>query len=135
MTTQTAAPTYEWTASAATGSIPETQTADLDKALAELQASKQKWIQVPIGDRVRLLERLLRDYEAVAAESVVAGCRAKGIDPEEPRGGEEWLAGPLCVNRNIRLLIRSLSETHALGAPRVPGPITRRRDGRTVVQV
>jgi acyl-CoA reductase-like NAD-dependent aldehyde dehydrogenase len=131
----TATPTVEWTAGAAQGTIPETKTADLDKAVADLVASKEKWIQVSLADRIQLCDRLLRDYEPVAAESVAAACKAKGIDPEDPRSGEEWLGGPLCINRNLRLLARSLSETHALGAPRVPGPITQRKDGRVVAQV
>lgn len=135
MTKTATGPRVEWTASAQKGSIPETSTADMDKAIAELQANKQKWTQVSIADRIRLCERLLRDYQAIAAESVEAACRAKGLGPDDPRSGEEWLGGPLCVNRNLRLLARSLSETHAYGAPRIPGPITTRKDGRVVAQV
>jgi acyl-CoA reductase-like NAD-dependent aldehyde dehydrogenase len=125
----------EWTASSARGSLPETPTGDLDKAVLELQANKKKWVEVGIADRIRLCERLLRDASEVAEASVRAACQAKGLDPSEPRGGEEWLAGPLCINRNLRLLARSLRETHELGAPRVPGPITTRKDGRVVARV
>ncbi len=128
-------PTVEWTAGAAKGSMPETQTAEIDKAISELQAGKDRWTQVSIADRIRLCERLLRDYQEVGEASVEAACRAKGIDPGEARAGEEWLGGPLCIHRNLRLLARTLSETHAMGAPRIPGPVTTRKNGQVVAQV
>src|SRR5438132_1653667 len=119
----------------AKGAHPETTNAELDTALKDLVAAKERWVQTGIPDRVRLLERLLRDMQEVAPQLVEAACHAKGLSPQEPRGGEEWLAGPLCVHRNIRLLIRSLEDTRVHGAPRVPGPVTARADGQVVAQV
>jgi acyl-CoA reductase-like NAD-dependent aldehyde dehydrogenase len=127
--------TVPWSAGATQGSHPETKTQDLDRAVADLVAAKDRWAETGIADRIRLLERLQRDYAVVAPGSVEAACQAKGLPQDDPRSGEEWLGGPLCIHRNLRLLIRSLTETLADGAPRIPGPVTERADGQVVAQV
>ncbi|MBI3724337.1 hypothetical protein HY251_10355 [bacterium] len=102
-----------WSPAAMQGAHPETPTAELDAAVKDLQASKESWTRLQVPDRIRLLERLLRDYEAVAPEAVAAACKAKGLDPGDPRSGEEWLGGPLLIQRNLRLLAQSLGDVLA----------------------
>src|SRR6516162_4619765 len=111
-TTGTAVP---WTA--ARGTRPDTPRDQLDKAIADLVAAKQRWVETKIGDRARLLDQLLRDCRAVGREQVEAAWRAKGLDSSDPRSGEEWLGGPLILNRNLRLLGKSLRQIEAFGSP------------------
>lgn len=55
----------------------------------------------------------------VAPNWVAAACRAKGLDPDAPVAGEEWIGGPALTIRNIRFLIRALEEIQSSGAPHV----------------
>jgi acyl-CoA reductase-like NAD-dependent aldehyde dehydrogenase len=61
----------------------------------------------------------------------MAACQAKGIDPQSALAGEEWIAGPISVVRNIRLLMTTLQ---AGGQP-TPSQIRQREDGQVVVEV
>ncbi|HIK42330.1 aldehyde dehydrogenase family protein, partial [Thermoleptolyngbya sp. M55_K2018_002] len=61
----------------------------------------------------------------------IAACRAKGIDPNAPLAGEEWLLGPVGLLLNLRLLIQALA---AGGQPR-PVSVRLRADGQQVAQV
>ncbi|MEO0854857.1 MAG: aldehyde dehydrogenase family protein, partial [Cyanobacteria bacterium J06648_11] len=56
---------------------------------------------------------------------------AKGVDPESPLAGDEWLAGPMAVARNLRLSIEALE---ADGQPK-PAQVWQRQDGQNVAQV
>ena len=84
------------------------------------QGGSHAWVKVSINERIALLEELRRAYHAIAEPSVRAACQAKGIDPESPTAGEEWLAGPLVVLRNLRLLVESLQDIQRHGAPYIP---------------
>ena len=53
----------------------------------------------------------------MASRWVEESCKAKGIAPGEPTCGEEWLGGPLIVERNLRLLEESLTAIEKTGAP------------------
>ena len=52
-TATTSQPAVPWTAGAATGALPETTPQQLEKALADLEAAKTKWVSVGIADRIR----------------------------------------------------------------------------------
>ncbi|MDZ7267760.1 MAG: aldehyde dehydrogenase family protein [candidate division KSB1 bacterium] len=101
--------------------LPPTSPAVLDQAIDRLQAHKHKWATLDIRARIALLDTLLRDYSAIAAEWVAAAHTAKGIDPDSVTAGEEWLGGPLCIHRNLRLLRQSLCDIERYGRPRLPG--------------
>lgn len=94
---------------------------ELDRSLAELRTSKQRWAKSPIAQRIQLIDDLLVSVRQSAAAWVRSGQEAKGLEPESPQGGEEWLSGPYLVARNLRLLRRSLQEIAAYGAPQLPG--------------
>jgi aldehyde dehydrogenase (NAD(P)+) len=105
---------------------------DLDRAVARVAEGARRWAGEGLPARIELLDALRRGYARVAAASVAAGCRAKGIEPGTPLEGEEWASGPATVLRLLRLLRTSLA---ALGAgDAVPtGPIGRTIDGRLAV--
>ena len=60
---------------------------------------------------------------------------AEGIPADSPTAGEEWLAGPYFILRNLKLLDGALEETERHGQPRIPGPVSTREDGQVVARV
>jgi Aldehyde dehydrogenase family len=71
----------------------------------------------------------------VAEASVLAGCHAKGIDPDSALASEEWFAGPTIVIRNLRLLIETMERLEAGRPPFDPALVRTRPDGRVTVDV
>ncbi len=101
----------------------------LDSTLARLKERAPAFAALSVAERVELLEHIRRAYFAVLPEAIAAGCRAKGLDPEAPEAGEEWLAHGLCVVRHLRLLKQSLEEIAQLGSPRIDAGRFRTRAG------
>lgn len=114
---------------------PPTGRADLDRAVAELQAQKAVWPAVGIPERLAILAELRQTVLAVAPRWAAATAAAAGIEPGQPAFGLEWLMGPTLVLRNLRLLERSLGEIARDGRPRIPGGVWTRPDGRVVAGV
>ncbi len=98
-------------------------------------AARDAWARVDPSARAALLGRLLGDFGAVAERWVAASLEAKGVAPDAPAAGEEWIAGPFCVLRVIRLLRGALQDIAAGGRPRIPGPVWTDADGRAVAGV
>lgn len=111
-----------------------TESADLDRAVGDVDARKHQWLRVSVPERIHLLRGCLRGCATMADGIATAGCQAKGLDPESAAGAEEWFSGPIPIIRNLRLLIEALSETQRDGHPFVrmaaPSP-----DGDAVAQV
>ncbi|MFO0677898.1 MAG: aldehyde dehydrogenase family protein [Polyangiaceae bacterium] len=111
--------------------MPATSMDAVDAAVARVAATKDAWTKVPIADRVRYLETILEGVLAVSEGWVADICKLKGLTPDDPRTGEEWVAGPMVTVRNVKLLIKALE---AGGAPKPP-KMTTRADGRQVATV
>ncbi len=90
--------------------IPASSREEMDAAVEATRAAKDAWAGVPPSERVAILNRLLADFDAVAERWVAACAEAKGAAPDSQVAGEEWIAGPFCVLRNIRLLRDALRE-------------------------
>lgn len=103
----------------------------IDALLEKLAARKDDWVRTPTERRVFLLRRCIDRTLGCSAEWVRAACRAKGLDPDEPRAGEEWLAGPMTTIRNLRLLAEALE---AGGQPS-PKRLYQRPDGQWVAEI
>jgi aldehyde dehydrogenase (NAD(P)+) len=112
-----------------------TSRPDLDAALARLRAQATPFARSSIEERLALLRDMRDGYVAVAEESVLAGCHAKGIDSGSPLAAEEWLAGPSVVIRNLRLLSETLERLQAGKPPVDPARVHTRPDGRAAVSV
>ncbi|HXT51624.1 MAG TPA: aldehyde dehydrogenase family protein [Thermoanaerobaculia bacterium] len=119
----------------ASSAIPPSSRAAIDAAVDTLRSRKVAWASLPLLEKIDLLRQLRKTFAAVAEEWVAACQRAEGIPGDSPRGAEEWVAGPYFVIRNLRLLQESLVGISVKGAPRLPGPVHQRPDGRTVAQV
>jgi aldehyde dehydrogenase (NAD(P)+) len=115
--------------------IESTARPALDAALEKLRAHADAFARSSLDERIALARKMLAGYHAVAADSVVAGCHAKGIDPESAAAGEEWFGGPMTVIRNLRLVIDTMTRL-GRGEPAIdPKRVHTRPDGRVVVDV
>ncbi len=85
-----------------------TATQKLDELVSRVKEGSRAFARLSVHERLRLVEEMREGYRAIAEESVQAACQAKGIDPHSPLAGEEWLAGPTIVIRNLRLIGESL---------------------------
>jgi acyl-CoA reductase-like NAD-dependent aldehyde dehydrogenase len=111
--------------------VSSTPFEKVDALVDQLATKKNEWVRVPIERRIELLRECMQLAYACSEEWVRAACRAKGIDPNTPRAGEEWLGGPLTTIRNIRLLIESLEHE---GRP-PPPKLAKRENGQWVAEV
>ncbi|WP_338863325.1 aldehyde dehydrogenase [Myxococcus stipitatus] len=113
-----------------------TSASTLDSIIQRVKAGSRAWVKLGVPERLALLEELSRGYMAIAEPSVRAACVAKGIDPNSPVAGEEWLAGPMVVVRNLRLLAASLRDIQQHGVPRIPASRLRTlEDGRLAARI
>jgi acyl-CoA reductase-like NAD-dependent aldehyde dehydrogenase len=108
-----------------------TDSATLDAALASLQNRRSDWVKVSVPERLGYLQSCLDRTLSVAEAWTTAACQAKGIDPGSPLAGEEWIAGPISIVRNIRLSMTSLQADGQLA----PARIDRRDDGQLVARI
>jgi acyl-CoA reductase-like NAD-dependent aldehyde dehydrogenase len=115
---------------------PPTPQTELDHAVERVKNASRAFAKLSVEKRGELARRILDGYVAIAEPSVVAACRAKGIDPASPQAGEEWLGGPMVTVRNLRLLIESLADIAMHGVPKIdPKRVRTRQDGRVVVEI
>jgi acyl-CoA reductase-like NAD-dependent aldehyde dehydrogenase len=121
-------------ASAPPGATAVVDVEGLDAAVASVAASRERWANTSVGERVGLLERVIADTLAAAPDWIADACRAKGIAPGTPAVGEEWINLAIAV-RNARLLRDSLRDIARDGRPRLPGPLAAGPGGRVVAPV
>lgn len=111
--------------------VSATPLEQVDARVDALANKKDAWVRTPIERRITLLRRCIDSTLACAEEWVRAACKAKGVDPHEPRAGEEWLAGPMATIRNLRMLAEALEQD---GQPS-PRRVFQRPDGQWVAEV
>lgn len=111
--------------------IPATPISELDAIIEKLDGHTDKWIDTPISKRISLLDACLQTTLAASEGWVDEACKAKGLSPDDPRCGEEWLAGPMALMRNIRMMKEALA---ANGAPEIKSVRTL-SNGQKVAQV
>ncbi|MBZ4421650.1 aldehyde dehydrogenase [Myxococcus sp. RHSTA-1-4] len=115
---------------------PATPSSALESVIQRVKEGSRAWVKLGLRERISLLEELRRSFAAVAEPSVRAACEAKGIHPESPLAGEEWLGGPLVVLRNMRLLVDSLKDIQRHGVPHIPSSRLRTlEDGRLAARI
>lgn len=107
---------------------------ELDAALVELDANKQAWVEMPIGERIAILDQILDDMHKVAEDWVSLCVNAKSTHDNAYGVAEEW-AYVAAVLRLVRLLKRSLHQIQKSGLPVIPGAVESHRNGQIVAQV
>ena len=74
--------------------LADLETTALDRAVDELAATADQWRQLSLVAKRDLLREVGRRISTQAAEWVAAGCAGRGVSPEAPIAGEEWVSGP-----------------------------------------
>jgi hypothetical protein len=107
-----------------------------DRAVADLQESKQAWSRMPLKRKIEYAKSVQRRTYEVASGQVAAATRAKGIPFDSPMAGEDWLGGPFSQLRTIRLLIDSLERIRDHGTIPIPAErVSERPDGQLKVEI
>jgi acyl-CoA reductase-like NAD-dependent aldehyde dehydrogenase len=116
------------------GAPPATPRSDIDQALTVLSAGKDRWANLPLAEKLALLDRVQRDLAPLAELWSNAAADAKGLPRDSREAGEEWFTFAV-MERNVRLLRRSLTDIGRYGRPRLPGRPHRATSGHLVVPV
>jgi acyl-CoA reductase-like NAD-dependent aldehyde dehydrogenase len=106
----------------------------MDEALGVLQAQKDVWAACSIGERVAILDRLVKDYYAVVPRIIETELQCKGAAGSDFAYTTEFMS-VYSVVRNLNNLKRSLRDIEAYGTPRIPGEVHVRPNGQTAAQV
>jgi aldehyde dehydrogenase (NAD(P)+) len=105
----------------------------MERSIQELQSQKNKWARLPIPRKIDLLYGARKRLGAASQRWVDLSVAAKGIDPDSPWVGEEWVSGPWALAAGINGYLETL-ETLAKG--RLPDlPVRTRPDGQVIAQV
>ncbi len=108
--------------------------ADVDRALADLHARKDSWVQVSLEERIALLDALRHALADAEERWIALSLEAKGLAPGGYGEGEErtWFT---ILTRALRLLHQALIDVRDHGRPQLPGGLTSRPNGQVVVPV
>jgi len=84
--------------------------AEYDAALAELDAAKDRWAQMPVAERMALLRGMKDGIMTVALGWAETSARKKGLSPDTPVAGEEWITGPYATLAGVNALLETLGK-------------------------
>jgi hypothetical protein len=116
------------------GAQPPTSLAEMDAAVAELTANKERWTALDLDERISMLDQILLDLHDVDEEWVATIVEAKDVQGNDYAEAEEW-AQLGYTYRNIRLLADSLRDIQRSGRPQIPGPVDTLPGGQVRAQV
>ena len=119
----------------ARGRMPHSSRAAIDAAVETVRNRRSIWAHMPLLDLIETIRKLRGSFAEVAEEWAHAAMRAEGMEPGSARSGEEWIAGPYFVLRNLRLLQTTLRNLSVLGSPRIPGEVRTLPNGRVAAEV
>ena len=74
----------------------------------ELSSNANRFARQSIDERIQMLRKLRYTFRAVTRRWVEAAQFSKGIALGTAGEAEDWLAGPLLIQRNLRLLEEAL---------------------------
>ncbi|HEY5374844.1 MAG TPA: aldehyde dehydrogenase family protein [Polyangiaceae bacterium] len=97
----------------------DTSASELDRALSTLAEHATAFARAPLGDKVTWLRDIASRFQELSARIVQGACQAKGVELGTPLEGEEWLAGLVPIQRNLKQLAESLDQVRRFGAPSV----------------
>lgn len=92
-------------------------TALFDRSIAELNEKSSRWSTLPVEKKIDLLKQVLHNLGDRCEEWVATALNYKGIAPDSPWCGEEWIAGIWASAAIIQAYISTLT---ALSAGAVP---------------
>ncbi len=119
----------------AEASVPHHTLAEIDEAVATVEANADRWLALDLDAKIALLDQMIHDTVAAAEDWNAAGLQMRRVAADAPAGGEEIATGPMQIARQARLLQRSLRSIRDTGDVTLPGTPTTRPDGQVVVPV
>ena len=119
----------------ATESDRASSKVELDRAVEQVAANKATFARLAPRVKAVLVRECMQRLAEVAPEWVSAACKAKGLDPNSPAAGEEWIGGPVITMRVARLTADSLDAIATAGKPPLGTRTRMRDDGRLEVDV
>jgi len=90
------------------------QKAELDADVQALTAGAAAWAALPLDKRAALLREVHASVSTQAQQWAHTAARIKGLEPDSPLIGEEWMSGPYAVLTALAALAASV-ETLASG--------------------
>src|SRR5262245_20674016 len=110
---------------------PSTSPDEIEHLLARLKSRAPQWAALDSEGRIHYLRACLDQLPAAAPDWVSAAAGLKGGGDRVEILGEEWIAGPTPVARNIGQLIEALESE----AQPPPVALTTRRSGQRVATI
>lgn len=111
------------------------ETRELDIAVRRVRDAAPSFARLASEDRAALLREMVVLAVRESEGWVRAACEAKRIPFDAPVAGEEWLAGPVVVTRNLRLLADAWDRIAAGRSPVDGLPVRVRGDGLAEIDV
>ncbi len=116
------------------GRYPSTPLPVIDRSLATLAAGRQRWLDVPLRDKVEYLRDAARTSFDAAPGFIADAVAAKGVPPE--LGSEDWIATFTTQLRTIRILADTLEHLDRTGRVPVTDDMIRvRHNGQLAIRV
>lgn len=110
-------------------------SAAIEGDLEALTAGARRWAALSLTGRRELLQELSRTVEGSARDWVTVAARYKGVDPQSPLVGEEWVSGPYAVLAALGALTETLQALEAGRSPVDGFGIEPAPGGRVAVEV
>lgn len=114
--------------------LSDVKRSEIDRALGDLAANRDTWVNLDPGGKRHLIERMKRDLHPLSDEWATAAARAKGVRPDSTAGAEEWLTFSFLL-KALNMIEQSLRDLSNGRPPRIPGPVTRVGGNQLAVQV
>ena len=108
---------------------------ELDQFIQTLQSNKQKWVELPIADKVKMLENIRENLGIHAQKWVDLSVQNKQIDPQSPIVGEEWASGPWATVAGVNAYVDTLNAIQKGTIKKLIKKIQKRPDGQLKLKV
>lgn len=107
----------------------------MDQAIIHLRSHTHTWVNMPIREKIRLIEEVISSFVPLCDQWVQVGLSAKQAQQDIYSAGWEWGAGPMSVLRFLRSLQKSLRGIDETGRPLLPGPLVIRPNGQVSARI
>jgi hypothetical protein len=107
---------------------------EMDRALEELSAHSQEWVDLPLKERIAIAEQVHNDSPKVWERWVDYAVAAKGIAERRTGNDMEWIE-IATINRIHTTVLRVLGEIEQYGKPKVPGGYRVLSNGQVAARV
>jgi aldehyde dehydrogenase (NAD(P)+) len=91
-------------AAPAAGELSAAHKAELDGDIRELATGVENWTRLPLSGRAALLREVHQAVSSQAGEWARTAADIKGLEPDSPLVGEEWMSGPYAVLSALAVL-------------------------------